>query len=216
IKAEHTVKRITFTLSEANPGETLHVHLPKLNSNKVIMPGSLALRFSFVLAGGNANNFLVQNILRALVNKFTVKYAGTTLQDTSGYDIYKCFEVLFLPLHVRCNNIMSEQEAFNELMQMLVATPDCLKPSDFSLLQVDPWREVMVAVTKEMEKHKTNIRCGLVDIHQDQAIVERFNSTLAEFLFRHQYAVKMRLPEGQMSSKWVIRLPAVVSALNGE
>ena len=26
---------------------------------------------------------------------------------------------------------MSEQEAFNELMQMLVATPDCLKPSDF-------------------------------------------------------------------------------------
>ena len=81
---------------------------------------------------------------------------------------------------------------------------------------MDPWREVMVAVTKEMEKHKTNIRCGLVDIYQDQAIVERFNSTLAEFLFRHQYAVKMRLLQGQMSSKWVIRLPAVVSALNGK
>ena len=108
IKAEHTVKRITLNLSEANPGETLHVHVPKLNSNQVIMPGSLELRFSFVLASGNANNLLVQNISRALVDKFTVKYAGTTLQDTSGYDIYKCFEDLFLPQHVSCNNMLLE------------------------------------------------------------------------------------------------------------
>ena len=30
-----------------------------------------------------------------------------------------------------------------------------------------------------MENHKTAIRCGRVDIHRDQAIVERFNRTLA-------------------------------------
>ena len=84
------------------------------------------------------------------------------------------------------------------------------------LLQVDPGRELMDAVTKEMENHKTYIRRGRVDIHRDQAIVERFNRTLAERLFGHQYAVEMRLPEGQRSMAWVKRLPEVVSARNYE
>ena len=74
----------------------------------------------------------------------------------------------------------------------------------------------MGAVTKEMENHKTYIRRGRVDIHRDQAIVERFNCTLAERLFGHQYAIEMRLPEGQRSTAWVKRLPEVVAALNNE
>ena len=60
------------------------------------------------------------------------------------------------------------------------------------------------------------IRRGRVDIHRDQAIVERFNRTLAERLFGHQYAVEMRLTEGQRSTAWVKRLPEVVAALNNE
>ena len=84
------------------------------------------------------------------------------------------------------------------------------------LLQVDPWREFMGAVTKEMENHKTYIRRGRVDIHRGQAIVERFNRTLAERLFGHQYAVEMRMPEGQRSTAWVKRLSEVVTALNNE
>ena len=74
----------------------------------------------------------------------------------------------------------------------------------------------MGAVTKEMEHHKTYIRRGRVEIHRDQAIVERFNRTLSEHFFGHQYAVEMRLPEGQRSTAWVKRLPDVVSALNNE
>jgi len=84
------------------------------------------------------------------------------------------------------------------------------------MLQVDPGREFMGAVTKEMKNHKTFIRRGRVDIHRDQAIVERFNRTLAERLFVHQYAVEMRLPKGQRSTSWVKRLPEVVFALNNE
>ena len=82
--------------------------------------------------------------------------------------------------------------------------------------QVDPGCEFTGAVTKEMEKHKTYILLGRAEIHRDQAIVELFNRTLAERLFRHQYAVEMRLPEGQRSTAWVGRLPKVVSALNNE
>lgn len=63
--------------------------------------------------------------------------------------------------------------------------------------------EFMGAVTKEMEKHKTNIRCGHTQIHRDQARVERFNCPLAERVFGHQYAVEMRLPKGRRSTTWV-------------
>ena len=67
-----------------------------------------------------------------------------------------------------------------------------------------------------MENHKTYIRRGRTEIHRDQAIVERFNRTLADRLFGHQYAVEMLLPEGKRSIEWVKRLPDVVSTLNNE
>ena len=85
------------------------------------------------------------------------------------------------------------------------------------LLQVDPGREFMGAVTKVMENNKTAIRRGRTEIHRDQAIVERFNRTLAERLFGHQYAVEMTYTHaGKRSTEWVKRLPEVVSALNNE
>ena len=69
MKAERAVKRITFTPSEANPGSTLYVSVPKLNENEVLVPGSLALVFDIDLSGGHANNFLVQNVTQALVDR---------------------------------------------------------------------------------------------------------------------------------------------------
>ena len=89
------------------------------------------------------------------------------------------------------------------------------------LLQVDPGREFMGAVTKAMENNKTAIRRGRTEIHRDQAIVERFNGTRAERLFGHQYAVEMNTNSdmaklGSRSTARVKRLPAVVSALNNE
>ena len=83
------------------------------------------------------------------------------------------------------------------------------------LLQVDPGREFMGVVNTLLAKHKTKIRRGRVNIHRDQAIVERFNRTLAERLFGHQYAQEMLL-RGKRSVEWVSRLPAVINALNNE
>jgi len=71
----------------------------------VLVPGTLALRFDIDLEGGHAKNFLVQNVTRALVDKLVVKFAGHTLQDTVGYDIYKTFEDLFLPVERRDNMV---------------------------------------------------------------------------------------------------------------
>ena len=85
------------------------------------------------------------------------------------------------------------------------------------LLQVDPGREFMGSVTKVMENNKTAIRRGRTEIHRDQAIVERFNRTLAKRLFGYQYAVEMNMKNNDKSStEWVKRLPEVVSALKNE
>ena len=112
IKAPRAVKRITFDKSEANPGETLCVRVPRLNENEVLVPGSLALRFNIDLSGGHANNFLVQNVSRALVKKMVIKFAGITLQDTADYDLFKIYEDLFLSQEQRdemiCEGIQSE------------------------------------------------------------------------------------------------------------
>ena len=105
MKAERTVKRITFNPTEANPGETLYVSVPKLGTNEVIVAGSLALVFNInlKLTGAHANNYLVQNVSRALVNKLVVKFAAATVQDTDSYNIYKTFEDLFLSRDKREN-----------------------------------------------------------------------------------------------------------------
>ena len=106
IKAPRAVKRITFDRTEASPGETLYVHVPKLNENEVLVPGSLGLRFDIDLAGGHANNYLVQNVSRALVSKMVVKFSGTILQDTDGYDLFKIYEDLFLSQEQRDDMIL--------------------------------------------------------------------------------------------------------------
>ena len=102
MKAERAVNRITFDRSEASPGVTLYVSVPKLNVNDVLVPGSLSLLFIIDLAGWHANNFLVQNVIDRLV----VKYAGEILEDTVGYDISKIWEDLFLLQEERDNMIL--------------------------------------------------------------------------------------------------------------
>ena len=105
MKAERTVKRVTFKDTSANPGETLYVPVPKLAENEVIVAGSLALVFNINLkvTGAHANNYLVQNVSRALVDKFKVKFDAFTVQDTDSYNIYKTFEDLFLSRDKRAN-----------------------------------------------------------------------------------------------------------------
>ena len=107
IKTERAVNRLIFDRSEAIPTETLYVSVPKQNENEVLVPGSLALLLNINLSGGQANNFLIQNVARTLVDKLDVNYEGTILQDTVGYDIFKIYENLFLSQEER-NNMLLE------------------------------------------------------------------------------------------------------------
>ena len=87
------------------------------------------------------------------------------------------------------------------------------------LLQVDPGREFMGEANKVMKAHNVKIRRGEKALHRSQAIVERFNRTLAEKLFGHQYAQEILLESrgpNARSREWVARLPDVINLLNKE
>ena len=102
LKADRVRHRATFNPSKASPGETVYVAVPKLEEGVVLAPGSFALVFDLTVSG-HADNFLVNNVARALVSRLVVKFAGEILQDTNAFDIYKLYEDLFLPKAQRAN-----------------------------------------------------------------------------------------------------------------
>ena len=102
LKANSTLHRITLTPSNANPGETLYIEIPKLTDNMVIVPGSVFLVFNLAISG-HENNTVVNNISRNLVKRQRVVFGGETLQDTMNYDLFQTYHDLFLPKEEREN-----------------------------------------------------------------------------------------------------------------
>ena len=102
LKANSTLNRITQTPSNANPGETLYIEIPKLSENMVIVPGSVFLIFDLTVSG-HENNTVVNNISRSLVKRQRVVFGGESLQDTMNYDLFQTYHDLFLPKEKREN-----------------------------------------------------------------------------------------------------------------
>lgn len=83
-----------------------------------------------------------------------------------------------------------------------------------TLLQFDPGKEFQGAFAQLLEKNGVRKRVGEIDNHRDQALVERYNQTLANRLFASQYVSE--LSSGVQNSAWVSNLQCVVNALNKE
>ena len=81
-----------------------------------------------------------------------------------------------------------------------------------NLIQVDAGREFLGTFTKLMAKKKVKVRVATPGNHRQQGIVERFNRTLSERLFKAQYHEEIN--PSQRSTKWVKDLPAVIDELN--
>ena len=94
LKAESSLNRITFNPSSVNPGEKITINIPKLTENAVIVPGSVNLLFDLKVEG-HANNTLVNNVGRNLVEQLKVSFGGETLQDTHRYDLFQTYHDLF-------------------------------------------------------------------------------------------------------------------------
>ena len=64
LKGDRTRHCIAFNLNKAMPEDTMYVSVPKLEEGVV---------------SGHANNYLVNNVFRALVSRYVVKFAGEKL-----------------------------------------------------------------------------------------------------------------------------------------
>ena len=82
-------------------------------------------------------------------------------------------------------------------------------------LIVDNQKEFYRDTTKLMEKHDVIIQRGDPSQHRSQGIVERFNRTLADRLFTHQYNKELE-DLSKSNREWVSRLQNVVSTLNNQ
>ena len=98
MQAERTVTRIAFNPSTANPSDVLYVTVPKLTQDVVMVPGSLSLLFDIDLTGGHANNYLVQNVSRALVSRLTVTFGSTLFKIQMGMTSTKTSMICSYPL----------------------------------------------------------------------------------------------------------------------
>ena len=143
---------------------------------------------------------------RSLRSRKTYKYALTVVDVASRYK-------------------EAEPLASKESAEVATAFSTIYKRSRLKwpkLLQVDPGREFMGAVNKLMKSQNVKIRRGEKALHRSQAIVERFNRTLAEKLFGHQYAQEYLSAAASSKSsnarsrEWVARLPDVINSLNKE
>ena len=72
LKGDRMVYIDTFNPISTSPGDALMVPVPKLYEREVLVPGSFALKFN-VTVSGHVNNYFVNNIARALVDRLTVK-----------------------------------------------------------------------------------------------------------------------------------------------
>ena len=69
--ADRMVRHVTFNPNKASPDETLYIPVPKVDDGVVQVPGSLVLVFNLSVTG-HANNYIVNNLSRALVDRNTV------------------------------------------------------------------------------------------------------------------------------------------------
>jgi hypothetical protein len=79
-------------------------------------------------------------------------------------------------------------------------------------IMADNGKEFMGSFIKLMKDHNVKISRSLQK--KKVAFVERFNRTLSEKLFAHQYAEEMK--SDNRSREWVDRLPDVIKAMNDE
>ena len=130
------------------------------------------------------------------VNRRTYKYCLCIVDVASRYEAE--------PLHDKTSN------ATKAAIQKIYARGPLKWPN---LIQVDAGKEFLGVFKKLMEAHKVQIRVAIPGNHRQQGIVERFNRTLAERLFVHQYHGEIKDPNVRVKT-WVKYLPKVVKDLN--
>ena len=90
---------VTHNPSEIDHAQLLEVKFPNLGSDDVIIPEMVNLSFNIELTStADPNRTLVSNIGRAIVKKLAVKFEGNEIMSVDNYDIFACYQDLFINL----------------------------------------------------------------------------------------------------------------------
>ena len=84
---------ITLFPSTVKAGEVLEVQLPQLCKDVCLIPNSVNVAFKFKVTGTKAT--CVNNLAKALVKSFVVKYGGKNLYDNTDESIFSIFRDLW-------------------------------------------------------------------------------------------------------------------------
>ena len=100
----------THNPSTVKAGELLRVRFPQLPKDMCLIPNSVNLAFEFKVTGTKAT--CVNNLAKALVKKFVVKYGGKPLYKNIDENTYSLFRDLWQSneerQRKRANRIMTE------------------------------------------------------------------------------------------------------------
>jgi len=106
IKSPRKHHVVTHNPSGANPGETLYVRIPKLNTNTFYVPNSVYLSVDIDITGKSGHkNHVVANLGRNLITDLSIKFGSEIIQNISNYDTYMTYKDLWLSKAKRDNMI---------------------------------------------------------------------------------------------------------------
>ena len=112
IKASRHHHVITNTPSNAHPGETLYVRIPKLAVNTIFVPGSIYLSAD-INVSGHAANHVVNNLGRSLIRKLVIKWGPEIVQSIDYYNLFFTFKDLWETKKKRANMIFQGVQSEN-------------------------------------------------------------------------------------------------------
>ena len=167
-------------------------YIPQASFNKITLPNEIhqadVLYMPYDKVGRVTYLFCLNIVDVASRYKASVPIGSTSIQDRQGI--------------LTSNTIaMAFKKVYDDISCPLIWP---------KVLQVDGGSEFKGHVISLMNERGVRIRVG--STHKHQSIVERFNRTLAEKLFKIQGAVEMVTE--QENTAWVKNLPTVVDELN--
>ena len=112
LKADRAIHRVTFNPNRASSAEVLRVPVPKHNNRDALVPGPFSLIFDSAVSG-HANNYIVNNVSRALVDRLTVKFAEIIAQNNDVYDLCKLYKDFSLTEDERANMFRDVIQSFD-------------------------------------------------------------------------------------------------------
>ena len=96
---------VSHNPSTIDQNQDLAVRLPNLGKNDVMIPSSLKLYFNIELSSSDTGRYLVNNIAKAIIQNFKIKFAMHVVQNLEDYNIISVYMDQYLTKKERASLI---------------------------------------------------------------------------------------------------------------